>query len=120
MKREPLQAAWDIALGDLRRKHPELVDLKSYRRVFLNAAAQVVARADVRGLAALPSNSASDEARVLAIRAAKAALAFHPQWRDEAHGDCALAGSFATLTLLQGDGLSVVEMQRQMEGLRLE
>ena len=120
MKRESLQVAWDTAAGDLRRRHPELVDLKSYRRVFLNAAAQVVARANVRGLAALPSNSASDEARVLAVRTAKAALAFHPQWRDEAHGDCALAGSFAVLMLLQGDGLSVAEMQRQMEELRLE
>jgi hypothetical protein len=117
MKREPLQAAWDIALGDLRRRHPELADFKSHRRAFLNAAAQVVARANVRGLAALPSNSASDEARVLAVRTAKAALAFHPQWRDEAHGDCALAGSFAVLKLLQGDGLSVAELQRQLQGL---
>ena len=64
---------------------------------------------------ALPSNSASDEARVLAVRTAKAALAFHPQWRDEAHGDCALAGSFAVLALLQGDGLSVAELQRQVD-----
>ena len=116
---EPLQVAWDIAVGDLRRRHPELADLKSYRQAFRNAAAQVVARAHVRGLDALPSSSASDEARVLAVRTAKAALAFHPQWRDEAHGDCALAGSFAVLKLLQGDGLSVAEMQRQMEELRL-
>jgi hypothetical protein len=106
--------------GDLRRRRPELADHKSHRRVFLNAAAQVVARANVRGLAALPSNSANDEARVLAVRAAKAALAFHPQWRDEAHGNCALAGSFAVLTLLQGDGLSVAELQRQIEELQLE
>ena len=35
----------------------------------------------------------------------------------EAHGDCALAGSFAVLTLLQGDGLSVAELQRQVEDL---
>jgi hypothetical protein len=77
-----------------------------------------VARAHVRGLAALPSNSASDEARVLAVRTAKAALAFHPQWRDEPHGDCALAGSFAVLTLLQGDGVSVSDVQRQVEELR--
>jgi hypothetical protein len=34
MKREPLQAAWEIALGDLRRRHPELADLKSYRQAF--------------------------------------------------------------------------------------
>ena len=83
MKREPLQVAWDIALGDLRRRHPELADLKSHKRAFLNAAAQVVARAEVRGLAAFPSSSRSDETRVLAVRTAKAALAFHPQWRDE-------------------------------------
>jgi hypothetical protein len=68
MNREPLQAAWEIALGDLRRRHPELVDLKSYRQAFRNAAAQVVARAHVRGLAALPSSSRSNEARVLAVR----------------------------------------------------
>jgi hypothetical protein len=117
MKREPLQAAWAIALGDLRRRHPELADLKSYRQAFRNAAAQVVARAHVRGLAALPSSARSNEARVLAVRMAKAALAFHPQWRDEAHGNCALAGSFAVLTLLQGDGLSVAELQRQVEDL---
>ena len=119
MKREPLQVAWDIALGDLRRRHPELADLKSHKRAFLNAAAQVVARAEVRGLAALPSSSRSDETRVLAVRTAKAALAFHPQWRDELHGDCALAGSFAVLRLLQGDGLTVAELQRQVEELRL-
>jgi hypothetical protein len=117
MKRVPLQVAWDTAVGDLRRRHPELVDLTSHRRAFRNAAAQVVARARVRGLGALPSNSASDEARVLAVRTAKAALAFHPQWRDEAHSDCALAGSFAVLALLQGDGLSVAELQRQVEAL---
>ena len=117
MKREPLQAAWEIALGDLRRRHPELVDLKSYRQAFRNAAAEVVARAHVRGLAALPSSSRSDETRVLAVRAAKAALALHPEWRDEAHGDCALAGSFAALVLLQGDGLSVAELERQVEDL---
>jgi hypothetical protein len=64
----------------------------------------------------LPSSSRSNEARVLAVRTAKAALAFHPQWRDEAHGDCALAGS-SVLTLLQGDGLSVAELQRQVEDL---
>jgi hypothetical protein len=117
MKRDSLQAAWEITLGDLRRRHPDLADLKSYRQAFRNAAAQVVARAHVRGLAALPSSSRSNEARVLAVRTAKAALAFHPQWRDEAHGDCALAGSFAVLTLLQGDGLSVAELQRQVEDL---
>jgi hypothetical protein len=117
MKRESLQVAWDTAAGDLRRRHPELADLESHRRAFKNAAVQVVARAHVRGLAALPSNSASDEARVLAVRTAKAALAFHPQWRDEAHGDCALAGSFAVLTLLRGDGLSLAELQRQVEEL---
>jgi hypothetical protein len=104
MKRESLQVAWDTAAGDLRRRHPELA-LESHRRAFKNAAAQVVARAHVRGLAALPSNSASDEARVLPVRTAKAALAFHPQWRDEAHGACALARSFAVLTLPRGDGL---------------
>ena len=65
MKRESLQAAWAIALGDLRRRHPELADLKSYRQAFRNAAAQVVARAHVRGLAALPSSARSNEARVL-------------------------------------------------------
>jgi hypothetical protein len=85
MKREPLQAAWAIALGDLRRRHPELADLKSYRQAFRNAAAQVVARAHVRGLAALPSSARSNEARVLAVRMAKAALAFHPQWRLPGH-----------------------------------
>jgi hypothetical protein len=119
MKRQSLQVAWDIALGDLRRRHPDLADLKSHKRAFLNAAGEVVARAHVRGLDALPSNSASDEARVLAVRTAKAALAFHPQWRDEAHGDCALAGSFAVLVLLQGDGVSVAELQRQVDELRL-
>jgi hypothetical protein len=118
MKREPLQVAWDTAVVDLCRRHPDLADLKSHRRAFLNAAAEVVARAHVRGLDALPSSSRSDETRVLAVRTAKAALAFHPQWRDEAHGDCALAGSFATLMLLQGDGLSVAELQRQMDELR--
>jgi hypothetical protein len=117
MKREPLQAAWEIALGDLRRRRPELVDFKSYRQAFRNAAAEVVARAHIRGLGALPSNSASDEARVLAVRTAKAALAFHPGWRDEAHGDCSLAGSFAVLALLRGDGLSVAELQRQVDEL---
>ena len=117
MKRVPLQVAWDIELGDLRRRYPELADFKSHRQAFKNAAVQVVARARVRGLAALPSNSASDQARVLAARTAKAALAFHPQWRDEAHNDCALAGSFAALALLQGDGLSVAEAQRQVDDL---
>ena len=117
MKRESLQAAWEIAARDLRRRHPELADLESHRRAFRNAAAQVVARAYVRGLDALPSNSASDEARVLAVRTAKAALAFHPEWRDDAHGDCALAGSFAVLALLRGDGLSVAELQRQVDDL---
>ena len=53
MKRELLQAAWEIAAGDLRRWHPELADLESHRRAFRNAAAQVVARAYVRGLDAL-------------------------------------------------------------------
>jgi hypothetical protein len=119
MKRESLQVAWDIAVGDLRRRHPELVDLKSHRQAFRNAAAEVVARARARGLEALPSSSGSDEARVLAVRAAKAALAFHPGWRDEAHGDCAFAGSFAALILLQGDGQTVAELQRQVEELRL-
>ena len=117
MKRVPLQVAWDTAAGDLRRRHPELTDLTSHRRAFRNAAAEVVARARVRGLGALPSNSASDEARVLAARTAKAALAFHPQWRGEAHSDRALAGSFAVLALLQRDGLSVDELQRQVEAL---
>jgi hypothetical protein len=117
MRRESLQVAWDIALGELRRRHPDFVDLRSYRQAFRNAAAEVVARAHVRGLDALPSNSRSDEARVLAVRTAKAALAFHPQWRDEPHGDCALAGSFAVLMLLQGDGLSVAELRRQVEDL---
>ena len=116
MKRVPLQVAWDKALDDLRRKHPDLADLSSYRRAFLDAAAQVVARAKARGLDALPSNSASDEARVLAVRMAKAALAFHPDRRDEAHGDCALSGSLAVLTLLKG-GLSVAELQQQVEEL---
>ena len=60
---------------------------------------------------------ASEEARVLAARTAKAALAFHPQWRDEAHSDCALTGSLAALELLQGDGLSVDELQRQIAEL---
>jgi hypothetical protein len=60
MKREPLQAAWEIALGDLRRRRPELVDFKSYRQAFRNAAAEVVARAHIRGLGALPSK---DKAR---------------------------------------------------------
>jgi hypothetical protein len=119
LKRQSLQAAWDIALGDLRRRRPELADLESHRRAFKNAAAQIVARADVRGLAALPSNSASDEARVLAVRTAKAALAFHPEWRDETHSDCALAGSIAALALLQGDGLSVAELQRQVDYRRI-
>ena len=67
MKREPLQVAWDIALGDLPRRHPELADLTSHRRAFRNAAA--------------------------------------------------LAGSFAVLALLQGDGLSVAELQRQVDEL---
>ena len=48
-------------------RHPELLDLKSYRQAFRNAAAQVVARAHVRGLSALPSSSRSDETRVLAV-----------------------------------------------------
>lgn len=60
---------------------------------------------------------AGEEARVLAARTAKAALTFHPQWRDEAHSDCALTGSLATLKLLQGDGLSVDELQRQIAEL---
>jgi hypothetical protein len=76
-----------------------------------------VARAQVRGLNALPAGSRSEEARVLAARTAKAALAFHPQWRDEAHSDCALAGSLATLTLLEGGGLCVAELQRQVAEL---
>src|SRR6478672_10199921 len=67
MKRQPLQAAWEIALGDLHRRHPELVDLESHRQAFKNAAVEVVARVHVRGLGAMPSNSASDEARVLAV-----------------------------------------------------
>ena len=50
-------------------------------------------------------------------RSAKAALVFHRQWRDEAHGDCALAGSFAVLALLQGDGLSVAKLQRRVDEL---
>ena len=51
MKREPLQVAWDIALGGLRRRHPEIADLASRRGAFRNAGAQVVARGRVRGSA---------------------------------------------------------------------
>ena len=115
MKREPLQAPpgrsrLAIFVAGIR----ELADLKSYRQAFRNAAAQVVARAHVRGLAALPSSARSNEARVLAVRMAKAALAFHPQWRDEAHGATVRSpAALPVLTLLQGDGLSVAEMQRQ-------
>ena len=81
MNHGALQCVWSSVHGDLRRRlHPDLANLRSYRQAFVNGALQIMARANVRGLDALPSDpdseeANSEEAKILALRTAKAALA---------------------------------------------